>query len=100
MKKYKVIITNFTYFKILSIESELTIGRSSKCNISIDDDQISRIHGKLFTIENILYYTDCVSKNGSLLNGKKLTPNMKIKLKCGDIIQIENAQLEIKAYKN
>lgn len=60
------------------IESSLIVGRSSVCDIYIDDAKLSRQH---FAIENRnkeLYISDLNSKNGTFLNGIRISSRRKI----------------------
>lgn len=60
------------------IESSVIVGRSSVCDIYIDDAKLSRQH---FAIENRnkeLYISDLNSKNGTFLNGIRISSRRKI----------------------
>jgi pSer/pThr/pTyr-binding forkhead associated (FHA) protein len=70
----------------------LVIGRSSLCDIQINDPAVSSSHAKLVTEEDpfidgqlVTYLEDLNSTNGTELNGEKVTRET---LKADDIINI------------
>lgn len=73
---------------------EVIIGRDPKCQISIDDLQISRNHLKIYSKDPEIFLEDLNSTNGSFINGirvKKAT-----QLKQGDLVSLgENHVFEI-----
>jgi ABC-type multidrug transport system ATPase subunit len=70
----------------LSKKAEITIGRSSKCDIVINDDAVSRMHTKIFKVNNEIYVEDLRSTNGTFLNQTKI--KTKTKVNSSDIIYI------------
>jgi len=73
-----------------SIAGEITIGRTSTCEIVIPNQQVSRIHARIFISPNGPALEDLSSKNGTFHNGKPITEITG--LEDGDIIQIALAQ--------
>jgi two-component system cell cycle response regulator len=72
--------------KTFAIEqSVLTIGRSSQCNIQIEDDKISRKHAEINFRDGLVWLTDLQSTNGSYVNSKRVS---EISLNDGDLILI------------
>lgn len=62
-----------------TIDSNLcTIGRSSKCNIVVPHEGMSRIHCQIELINGDYFVTDLGSTNGVLIDGKKIEPNKKV----------------------
>lgn len=59
----------------------VTIGRSSKCDIIIQDNSVSRIHAKIWRSGSGYVYED-LSSNGTSLNGK-LFNNEKVQVVAG-----------------
>jgi predicted component of type VI protein secretion system len=53
-------------------EGEFVIGRSSRCQLSIDDPLISRQHAVLTVTNGRASLEDLSSRNGLLVNGKKI----------------------------
>ena len=54
-------------------EGETVIGRDSDVGVSIDSLQISRHHARIVVTEERAVLEDLGSKNGSLLNGKRIS---------------------------
>lgn len=54
-------------------EGQFIIGRSSKCQLSIDDPMISRQHAVLTVANGVAHVEDLGSRNGVLVNGKRIT---------------------------
>src|SRR4051812_43740261 len=65
---------------------ELTIGRGTDCYIRIDDDLVSRRHAKLVVNAIGVVFEDLGSRNGSMVNGHKVTGRRPLSL--GDTIEI------------
>lgn len=55
------------------LNTEMRIGRSPQCAISIPDDAfVSQIHARLFVTDNISWVEDLNSTNGTYLNGTRI----------------------------
>ena len=65
---------------------EITVGRTSKNNIVIDDHNISRVHITLFVQGREVLVRDEKSRNGTSVNDQKIEPGTKVKLAHGDRI--------------
>lgn len=73
------------------ISDELIIGRGSECQVVISDRQVSRFHAQLTHHQNhSVEITDLGSKNGTFVNGKKVTGTLAVKE--GDQIKIALVQ--------
>jgi adenylate cyclase len=73
----------------LAADRILRIGRSSKNDVVLNDDPVSRVHAMLQCSDRgLCYITDCGSRNGTLINGTRLTAPMA--LRPGDQIRIGN----------
>lgn len=70
-----------------------TVGRGPECDIHLNDEQVSRSHGKFIRKGDDLFYEDNKSSNGSYLNNKLVTARKKIKE--GDVIQISSFVLKV-----
>lgn len=69
------------------------VGRANECDLTIEDNAISRQHFKIIIHDNKLSLQDMQSRNGTFVNGEKA---QNIVLKDGDKIQISpNTILEI-----
>jgi DNA-binding winged helix-turn-helix (wHTH) protein len=73
-----------------TISKTLLIGRTSSCDISISNQQVSREHARILVIPHGPALEDLGSKNGTFHNGKPVTEI--INLEDGDVIQIALAQ--------
>lgn len=73
-----------------SLANEIIIGRTSSCDISISNQQVSREHARVFKIKKGAALEDLGSKNGTFHNGKPVTD--VVDLEEGDVIQIALAQ--------
>lgn len=68
-------------------KAKFDVGRNPKCEISIDDNNISRIHASFYYEKSSWFIMDKDSKNGTYLNGKKLEHNTKYELYPDDSIK-------------
>ncbi|MBT7611093.1 MAG: FHA domain-containing protein [Bacteriovoracaceae bacterium] len=57
------------------------IGRSSKAEITLQDELCSGLHMRIFAVNGKVYVEDLDSKNGTRLNGKKVTQLTQIYLR-------------------
>ncbi len=69
------------------------VGRSQKNDIQIRDKTISRKQIKLFKIGNKFFVEDLKSTNGTMLNGKPITPGEGFEVGDGDLIAIGDTVL-------
>lgn len=66
----------------------LTIGRGSECGLIVADRQVSREHARIRRQDNAFWIEDLDSKNGTHVNGQRLTPGAPQRLQDGDVIQV------------
>src|SRR5512143_4149467 len=66
--------------------NETVIGRDPECDIVIPDRQVSRRHARLRRVDGGFELEDLGSKNGTHLNGARLTTPQR--LQDGDLIQV------------
>lgn len=76
----------------LLARSVITIGRSGTCSVNIDDAALSRSHCQLESELEGAYVRDLNSRNGTLLNGKRV---QRAQLKPGDLLKIGESQISI-----
>ena len=75
------------------VPNSAVIGRriaGNEVDIDLVKDFISRKHGKIGLDDYGYYYIDTSSKNGTYLNGKRLSPERKQYLSNGDVLHIFN----------
>lgn len=65
--KYGAIVDEYSFE-----DGEFVIGRSQSCDIVLAADNVSRRHGRLFTVEGRCYIEDLKAANGVWLNGKRI----------------------------
>ena len=61
----------------------ITIGRSSLCDIQLNDSHVSRFHLEIRKKGLKYFIMDLGSKNGTFINGKDIRPEMGVSLKEG-----------------
>lgn len=72
--------------------SRFTVGRSPKCNLPVDETLASRQHVEITCEHGLFWVQDLRSRNGTLLNGEKISERRQ--LKDGDEITIGATQLK------
>jgi pSer/pThr/pTyr-binding forkhead associated (FHA) protein len=72
----------------------ITLGRTSACDIELNDKSISRKHAELVREGDDYFVIDLKSGNGTFLNGKKIRPIEKHLLRPNDVIKIENFEIQ------
>jgi pSer/pThr/pTyr-binding forkhead associated (FHA) protein len=77
----------------IPLVSKITIGRSSKSNIVVEDILASRNHALIQKIKIAYFIKDLNSTNGTYVNNRKIPNDMYVKLKHGDVIRIGKARL-------
>jgi len=73
----------------------VTLGRSSKSDICIPDDNLSSRHLSIDIIENKLFVTDLNTSNGSKVNGENITSGSKVELFEGDTFGVGQLSLTL-----
>ena len=75
-------------------EQGLRLGRSSTCEISIQDPALSRNHCLFEMRDGALWVTDLASANGTAVNGEDLGDASR-RLVSGDIINAGDSELRV-----
>jgi hypothetical protein len=78
--------------RITLTAGSLRIGRAPGNDLVLEDDRVSRSHGRLAVRHGLLVYTDLESTNGSFLNGRRVS---EIALGPGDVLQLGRSALTI-----
>lgn len=72
----------------------ISIGKSTSCTVCIPNDYVSSYHAEILLLDNgDIYLTDCGSKNGTFLNGKRISPNVDVPVRRGDRIEFDTVLL-------
>lgn len=79
-------------------EGRLSIGRSSKSDIQIDHDSVSRQHVRITVIEGQAQIEDVGSTNGTFLNDESL--DGKVQLRNNDLIKVGRTVFKFIAHNN
>lgn len=79
--------------KKIEIVADMILGRGRDCDFVIHDATVSRNHAKIIKKDNEFFIQDLGSKNGIILNMKKLEPNAIEKLVDNSVIIIGSSKL-------
>ena len=72
----------------------LKIGSGSNCDIRLDSEYVSAYHAELLIMDNgELLLTDKDSRNGTFVKNKKISPNVEVSIKRGDLIRFADTEL-------
>lgn len=80
--------------KTMAMSSPIGIGRGKEANVTIEDPRCSRVHCKIRYWDGIFILKDCKSRNGTFVNGKKISV---CKLGPGDVLKIGDTELQGKS---
>ncbi len=72
----------------------ISIGKSTSCTVCIPNEFVSAYHAEILLLDNgDIFLTDCGSRNGTFLNGKRIASNVEVPVRRGDRIEFDNVQL-------
>ncbi len=83
--------------KSMQITLPCGIGKKSDNTVVLEESTASRYHCRLFESDGNIFLEDLQSKNGTLINGRAVTANCKVKP--GDVIQIGKALIKFSDVK-
>ncbi len=72
----------------------LTIGRSRSADVTIDDESLSRLHGRLECGRG-LHFVDLGSSNGSWVGGQRVEPHGTVEVHDGEVIELGSVVLAV-----
>jgi hypothetical protein len=76
--------------------SGLVLGRNPNCDVVVDRPAVSSHHFRIMRERNCKYFVeDLDSKNGTFLNGTRLSSGIKVEVKPQDVIRIPGARFLI-----
>jgi pSer/pThr/pTyr-binding forkhead associated (FHA) protein len=79
----------------LQARAPLEIGRSKQSGIPLHDSEVSRRHARLAAHDGTLFVEDLGSKNGTFLNGRRVTESIEVRE--GDAIDVGTTRLVVKS---
>jgi pSer/pThr/pTyr-binding forkhead associated (FHA) protein len=81
--------------EVTRISTEVTLGRSPTCSVSLDDDAfVSSVHARIFVLDGEAYLEDLNSKNGTYLNEEPVTGPTQ--LERGDLVRVGDTVFELR----
>ena len=80
--------------KGFTLGEELTVGRSDKCDLVLDDAYVSQMHARIFSRGEAFVLEDMGSTNGTYLNQRRITS--PVELQRGDRVKIGKTVLEMR----
>lgn len=75
------------------LADELTLGRATGCQITLDDTYVSQLHARVFRRDGDLFVEDIGSTNGTFVNRVKVVAPVPVRR--GDRIQVGQTVLEV-----
>ncbi len=88
--KYKK--PNGTLVEVALSDKALTIGRSPKADIVLEDEKASRLHCGIRLFDEEYHLKDLASKNGTFLNNQRVEATL---IKGGDKIRVGNTVISV-----
>jgi len=80
--------------EVVPIDAEITVGRGGGCALVLADDQYaSTVHARVFRRGNDLFVDDLESRNGTFVNGKRISSTTK--LRRGDQLQFGGTVVDV-----
>ena len=67
---------------------EITLGRSSACNVTADENAVSKVHARVERSSDQLLLEDLASSNGTFVNGSRVRTAV---LRDGDTVELAGA---------
>ena len=74
-------------------EDDLSIGRSTRCDITIPDRFLSRRHARLYAADDVWLIEDLGSRNGTFVNGNRVAESTPVGP--GDVIALSASLIKI-----
>lgn len=85
--------------RIKVTKSTFTIGRDpNNTDYTLYNKVIGRVHAKILSSDGTYYIKDNNSRNGTYVNGVKLQPMERVKMKHEDKIKLANEELEFRIF--
>jgi len=72
----------------------IKIGRSSQCNLVLPSQKVSSLHAEMKLMDNgEIFLTDKQSTNGTFVGGKRIEPDVEVKIQRGDKVVFADTTL-------
>ncbi|MFA9559956.1 FHA domain-containing protein [Evansella sp. AB-rgal1] len=85
--------------KIILTKSTFTIGRdSNNTDYTLSSKVIGRVHAKILSSDGVYFIKDNNSRNGTYVNGVRLQPMERMKVKHEDKIKMANEEFEFRIF--
>ena len=68
-------------------EGSLSLGRSRSADVTVQDESLSRVHGRL-ECGSTLRFVDLGSSNGSWIAGRRVEPHEEVEVRDGELIEM------------
>jgi pSer/pThr/pTyr-binding forkhead associated (FHA) protein len=81
-------------FEVLLTTAPITIGRSAKADVTLEDERASRLHCGIRFLDGEFLLKDLSSKNGTFLNNERIE---SASLHVGDRIKVGNTYISVEA---
>lgn len=78
---------------VYELGEELTLGRATGCQITLDDNFVSQLHARVFRRDGELFVEDLGSTNGTYVNRAKVVAPVNVRR--GDRLQVGQTVLEV-----
>jgi hypothetical protein len=75
------------------LETPVTIGRSRRCDVRVENESVSKVHGSVMFDRTAgqYYIVDENSRNGTYINGESLTPGVPAEVWSGAYVSFGDA---------
>lgn len=73
------------------------VGRTGEAGVTVADAEVSRRHARFSSHDGVVYVEDCKSRNGTFLNGRRITDSMEVRE--GDEIDVGTTRIVVKSVR-
>ncbi len=88
-RAYLIVLAGATVGEMFKLPAgRATIGRGKSSEVALFDEGVSRAHARILSEGDEVWVEDLGSRNGTFVNGERLTSNAKVQLADGDKIQV------------
>lgn len=80
------------------VRPPVEIGRSNDAGVALRDPEVSRRHARLSSYEGVVYVEDLGSRNGTFLNGRRITEAIEVRE--GDEIDVGTTRIAVTSVRS